>query len=325
MVAANQELLNTARQYKTECMERIFGVSTQAVGDETPALTSAIPAGHNIVGVGYGAKMTDGGVLQAELAIRVYVRAKLPRYTLTAEEMIPTEINGMPTDVVSVGDIVPLVRPTPCGVSVGHPAITAGTLGCLVRPVNMPDENPYILSNNHVIANSNAAQIGDPILQPGRIDGGRLNAPIAELKDFEPVQLGFGANVLDAAIARVSNPNDVLPEIVQIGRVQQPPILEPSLYQSVRKRGRTTLQTLGLIVDLSADIRVIFGTNVANFENQLAIVGMRGLFSAGGDSGSLIVDAVTRQAIGLLFAGGRQVTFANPIGAVLDRFNVEIL
>jgi len=325
MIVANQELLDTARQYKSELIERMFGISTQATGREATGTISAIPISHNIVGVGYGVKMTGDGTLHADLAVRVYVRSKLPRRLLSPAEEVPLEINGTPTDVISVGDIVTLVRPAPCGVSVGHPDITAGTLGCLVQPVNMPGENPYILSNNHVIANSNNAQIGDPILQPGPIDGGRADDAIAELKDFEQVEFAGSLNNIDAAIARVFNSEDVLPEILGIGRVQQPPILETALYQSVRKRGRTTLQTVGLVVDLSADIQVLFGTSAANFENQIAIVGIGSSFSAGGDSGSLILDAISNRAVGLLFAGGGNLTFANPIGAVLSRFQVEIL
>ena len=50
-----------------------------------------------------------------------------------------------------------------------------------------------------------------------------------------------------------------------------------------------------------------------------------GPFSAGGDSGSLIVDAVTGQPVALLFAGGLGQTFANPIDPILARFKVEIL
>lgn len=41
-------------------------------------------------------------------------------------------------------------------------------------------------------------------------------------------------------------------------------------------------------------------------------------FSAGGDSGSLIVDAVNKHPVGLLFAGGGVMTFANVIDDVLS-------
>lgn len=97
------------------------------------------------------------------------------------------------------------------------------------------------------------------------------------------------------------------------------------LYQSVRKHGRTTRHTVGVVMDIAADIRVTFGTESADFENQLEISGVSGGFSESGDSGSLVVDAVTRRAVALLFAGGGSATFANPIGPVLSRFGVEIV
>lgn len=98
-----------------------------------------------------------------------------------------------------------------------------------------------------------------------------------------------------------------------------------ALYQSVRRRGRTTLHTIGVIMDLSASIRVRYGTNMAQFDDQIAVSGVNGSFSAGGDSGSLVVDAVTRHPVGLLFAGGTGTTFCNHIDKVLTRFGVSVV
>lgn len=105
----------------------------------------------------------------------------------------------------------------------------------------------------------------------------------------------------------------------------QQPTMPAALYQSVRKHGRTTRHTIGIIMDLAADIRVRFDTNFASFEDQIAAIGAGGQFGSGGDSGSLVVDAVTRRPVALLFAGGLDTTFANPITPVLDRFDVEIM
>ena len=57
------------------------------------------------------------------------------------------------------------------GVSIGHYAITAGTPGAFVKDKTTAET--LILSNNHVMANSNDASIGDAILQPGPADGGK--------------------------------------------------------------------------------------------------------------------------------------------------------
>ncbi len=46
-----------------------------------------------------------------------------------------------------------------------------------------------MLSNNHVLANSNDATAGDAILQPGPADGGRLGPDtIAVLERFCPIE-----------------------------------------------------------------------------------------------------------------------------------------
>ena len=59
--------------------------------------------------------------------------------------------------------------------------------------------------------------------------------------------------------------------------------------------------------------------------NQIVIT--PGNFSAGGDSGSLIVvqkGADARKPVGLLFAGSMIVTIANPIDEVLSLLGVTI-
>jgi hypothetical protein len=181
----------------------MFGVSAfaadAAVG--TSAL-DVLPPGSNVVGVGFGAKVTLGAGVHDGPVVRVYVRAKLSEAALPDAEVVPRDVNGTPTDVIAVGDVAALVRPTSCGVPVGHRAITAGTLGCLVTSRGLGTGDHFILSNNHVLANSNAASSGDAILEPGPLDGGSPTDPIAELTDFEPIDFS-GPNSMDAAIARV--------------------------------------------------------------------------------------------------------------------------
>ncbi len=321
-------LVSEARSYKAELLERLFGISALAAasgkGTKGALALGVLPRGSNVVGIGYGAKVTSGAGVEGELAVRVYVRAKVAESSLPASEKVPKTVNGKSTDVITVGDITPFARPTDCGVSVGHFAITAGTLGCLVRRRAPGINDHFILSNNHVLANTNVASAGDAILEPGPTDGGNPTDPIAELTDFEPLDF-FGANSMDAAIARVLNVGDVNPEILgNIGRVAQPPA-PAALYESVRKHGRTTRHTIGVIMDLAADVNVRYGTRLAAFEDQIAISGVGGAFSDGGDSGSCIVDAVLRHPVALLFAGGLGTTFANPIIPVLDRFGVDIV
>ena len=95
----------------------------------------------------------------------------------------------------------------------------------------------------------------------------------------------------------------------------------------VLKYGRTTGLTKGRVYAINVTIDVTYDTDVARFENQIMIT--PGTFSAGGDSGSLIVvdskrSADHHKAVGLLFAGSSLYTIANPIGPVLSAFGVII-
>ena len=173
---------------------------------------------------------------------------------------MPKVIEGVRTDVIEIGEVRALQthtsrwRPAPAGVSLGHYRITAGTFGCLVR--DRATGAPLMLSNNHVLANSNDANPGDAILQPGPADGGRLGADtIAVLERFCPIQFATepgscnvagayarlgnavarllgsqhrmvsikanpqAANLVDAAVARPNLSADILDEIMEIGRV----------------------------------------------------------------------------------------------------------
>ena len=262
---------------------------------------------------------------------------------------IPSDIEGIPVIVKITGKIVALKkppwagggggseenidptsrfdRPVPIGVSTGHPAITAGTIGARVTD----GVNVYALSNNHVYANENNAILGDNVLQPGTFDGGTSPADdIGTLSDFENIVFSTSAsNVIDAAIAISSEAS--LGNATPSNGYGTPKstTVAPALNAAVKKYGRTTGQTKGRITGINATVNVGYSTGVARFVNQIIIE--PGGFSAGGDSGSLIVmdgkgknKAANLKPVGLLFAGSSFVTIANPIDAVLSRFNVTI-
>ncbi len=217
-------------------------------------------------------------------------------------------------------------RPAPLGFSVGHPDITAGTIGARVKN---GAGTLYILSNNHVLANSNDAQIGDPTLQPGPFDGGTASDQVGTLSDFEPINFSGGNNTMDAAIAATTAANVGFATPTDDGYgAPSASVSEATLGLGVKKYGRTTELTQGDITEINVtvtvcyEVRFIFCTKSARFVNQLGIEG--GSFSDGGDSGSLIVTQSGNNPVGLLFAGSDTRTLANPIGPVLDQFNVTI-
>lgn len=148
----------------------------------------------NVVGVGIGYKV-DNGVQTDQLAIVALVDQKKPEIALHESDRIPPEIQGVKTDVVEVGTVRAQTlgprdrwRPViPPGVSIGHYRVSAGTFGAVVRD-RLTGEY-LLLSNNHVLANSNDAQIGDAILQPGATDRGiNPSDVVARLERFTPLR-----------------------------------------------------------------------------------------------------------------------------------------
>jgi hypothetical protein len=242
------------------------------------------------------------------------------------------------------------VRPAPGGVSIGHRDITAGTLGCLVKK----NGEIFILSNNHVLANSNDASPGDAILQPGPHDGGKYpDDQIADLMGFVPISfiglpstcrtakavaaflngiaeiIGSGTrlnavnelagdNLVDAAIARPIDDADVSDQILEIGPIKGTARAE--LGMAVQKSGRTTGFTQGEIQQVDVTVNVQYGAGrIARFTDQL----MAGPMSQGGDSGSAVLDQNGR-LVGLLFAGSDSSTIINRIEHVFSTLEVTL-
>ena len=255
---------------------------------------------------------------------------------------LPGDLEGVPVRLLVTGKIYALPkggtpsagstlsptarwpRPVPIGVSTGNPTVTAGTIGCRVTD----GTNVYALSNNHVYASQNLAAIGTAVLQPGIYDGGTTPADdIGTLFAFEPIVMSTTANnVIDAAIARSSTAmldKATPPDGYGLPKSTTATV---SFGAKVMKYGRTTGQTSGIVQGTNTIVNVTYDVGVARFVGQLLIGG--GSFSAGGDSGSLIVlggkGANSRKPVGLLFAGGSGYTVANPIDAVLKRFNVTV-
>ena len=274
----------------------------------------------NVVGIGIGEKV-KGGFPQGRLCLKVYVEKKLIAKKLARNELIPREISRVETDVEEVGKIVAQgnsgrYRPAPGGASLGHYKITAGTLGCLVK--DKKSGKVFILSNNHVLANSNNAKKGDPILQPGPYDGGKKPKDIiGYLENW--IEIGFSkeANLIDSALARPKNTSDVKPEIMMIGLPKG--VTRAKLAMSIQKSGRTTGYTTGKIKDISASVKVNYDNKVALFRNQILTTNM----SQGGDSGSLVLD-MKKRAVVLLFAGSELVTILNPIATVFNLLNIQL-
>ncbi len=221
------------------------------------------------------------------------------------------------------------VRPVPIGVSTGHPAITAGTIGARVTD----GIDVYALSNNHVYADEadeyDTNLLGGPVIQPGTYDGGSTPADdIGTLYDFVPIDFSGGDNRVDAAIALVLFDPSLTPVLGTAtpsdgyGTPKSGIGVAARVNQKVMKYGRTTGLTQGRVDAINAIVNVGYASGTARFTGQIII--RPGGFSAGGDSGSLIVSnergSDKREPVALLFAGSSFFTVANPIGAVLNAF-----
>jgi hypothetical protein len=222
-----------------------------------------------------------------------------------------------------------------------------GTLGSLVTR----NGTQFILSNNHVLARSDSATIGDSIIQPGLIDAGLTPqtkcdksqattvANLSQFVNLETQSKSASAANIDAAIAQVvSGRVDPGGNIFYLGATADSngvPVpgaphtgsgVAASVNLAVAKSGRTTGLTCSTVIATNTNTIVAYNKNCdgsgasfkVTYDNQVQIMG--GDFSAGGDSGSLIVTQNTADPVALLYGGSDMDTVGNPVAPVLNFF-----
>lgn len=294
--------------------------------------------------IGVGRKVTEGQRTNA-VAVRFYVTQKLPKSLMPTDAILPEVIAGIPTDVVETPQAY-FAAPPPCslrrlkrqrpmlfGVSGGNEAVVAGTLGALCRSRRAAEAGlELVLSNNHVLADFDDAAPGSLILQPAVRDGGTGADRIGALLRSVPIQEGsLAGNRVDAALAQL-DPGVVLgSDICTIGGAQG--TTAPQADMVVQKHGRTTGHTVGVIDDPSVDFTIAFSRDephrVAQFVDQIRVTPHAGTarFAQVGDSGALLLTKSGNRAVGLIFACPDDASFAyaNPIGAVLDALEVDLV
>ena len=321
-----------------------------------PALAQAIAAKDRHVGelfahrgvVGAGVGLDNGqpvvvvltaregvaGLPEKLEGVKVAVRETGPISALDATSTRPVEQPGglVRPDAKRGGGINPASyfdRPVPIGVSTGNAdECLAGTIGARVKNGNAV----YALSNNHVYAEENQGTKGETtITQPGLYDSGKgrtqcvnsKNYLLGTLSGFVNIQFSLTANnIVDAAIAATSTGK--LGNATPSNGYGTPSstTAAATLNLAVQKYGRTTALTGGSVCLTDTTVNVSYSSGVARFVNQFGVC--PGGFSQAGDSGSLIVTTDGKHPVGLLFAGGSGITFANPIQDVLDKLGVSI-
>jgi hypothetical protein len=275
----------------------------------------------NIVGVGVAP--TIGSERRSdEAAVAVYVARKVSGDRLEAGALVPESYEGVPTKVIESGEFIVATergryRPVPLGVSVGHFEGETGTLGFLARR----GDELLVVSNNHVLARENQAVAGDPILQPGLADGGQSSDQFAQLATWLPLEFGGERNQVDAAMANVEE-GEVSNQQLNGDILAEPAVAVQNCV--VRKHGRTTGLTHGVLYDTSATIKLRYPQGMAVLSDQVLIKGLDGKpFSAPGDSGSLVVEDSSNQPLALLCGGSPRFTLASKIQAILEGLGVS--
>lgn len=269
----------------------------------------SIPGVH---GTSIGLKHVGGRPTEV-YAIRIHLTRKKPLDEVPLAERIPAEIDGFPTDVEEHDQPKPYEdnakrRPVLGGIQiVTEDGFTHryGTLGCIVK--DKKGSSMCALSNQHVFVRE-----GLHICQP-KVDA-------CDLIGFTKRTI-ISENV-DGAICSLDR-NDVRwdASIVDIGPVKGTYVVQWSdRNYRVKKRGRTTRLTTGLITSISYSGD---RTDGWKFKDQHFIKADSGNFAEAGDSGSVVVDNSSR-VVGLLWGGGSGFGAASPIDLVLAQLDIEM-
>ncbi|MBS0203260.1 MAG: hypothetical protein JSS49_10205 [Planctomycetes bacterium] len=259
--------------------------------------------GNNIVGTHIHEKTKDG-VNTGQMCITVLVNQKPPKGS-PCFDMIPEAVNGIPTDIVALGEGVK---------QAGVVGITLSDIGTITALVHCGGTEKYILSNQHVLNPNATMSVGQPVYNDQAVPIGQLRAWTLP-NDAE----------LDAAIALISNPTAIGP--LYDFTLNPSPMTDAEVAQEmqapggflVKKFGNRSGPTMGTL----SGPRNVPGPPS---QQQWVILGASGLFSQIGDSGSLIVGANNNRPVGLLWGADNNmpsVSYANRISVVKKRFRIS--
>lgn len=273
------------------------------------------------VGIGYkvsNAKRTSTPSLQFSVERKASLESLAAEGVAALPKTIEFEGVSIPTDVVERTfqpsyAVIQLkqktnrkvrVNPVAPGVSVSHVALTAGTLGAVVR--DLTSGATVLLSNWHVLHGA-TGKIGDKTVQPGPFDDNRVDSNgVGRLLRSH---LGLAG---DCAISSVEG-RRIDPLQIELG-VGVETIGKPDLGDLVVKSGRTTGVTYGQVSRIDALFKMpydgmptqtIGGFEIEPWSKRPA---RDGEISKGGDSGSawMAVDPkgrATTTMLGLHFGG----------------------
>jgi len=244
---------------------------------------------------------------------------------------LPAVIDGVPVAVEVTGAFRPFaltdrLRPVPIGASLGNDQeCIPGTVGAVV----VRNGTRYLLGPNHLLARRNAAQPGEAIVQPSRVDFTPDCAPspranrVARLTEFEPLRFDGSDNAIDGALAELLTTDVTCATPAGFYGAPASVPADPVAGLPVEKLGRTTGLTSGEIKSVNVKVTLVYPEGKVRMVGQMLTSKSFGAF---GDSGSLVVAADgTLRPVGMLIGGGNNgAAVVTPIGPLLARFGVTL-
>lgn len=272
----------------------------------------------NVVQIGIGAKEKDGQ-LTDEGCIKIIVSEKKKEADLDSASKIPSEVEGVKTDIVVKQEKIEQPactedqsnhRPIIGGIMIsnyrnGSGVGGTGTLGCMAQ---MDSDDSWVILSNHHVLYGTTGQDGDDIGQPwvGCSWCCKTNV-IAKNEDKDAG--------LDCAIAKVNSDIAIDNSIEEIGVIDNAGAAAAVNLERVRKRGARTGFTSGTISFIDPATKEITVTpkpaggpaddpgGCTNYEPGVTV------FTYYGDSGSVYIND-DNEVVGLHYAGNANASLS---------------
>lgn len=201
---------------------------------------------------------------------------------------------------------------------------TSGTLGCFASSGG----KTYLISNRHVLDALMNGALNVGVQQQSAQDGNTTTTAVATTKFLGPLanptpSPNTNADVGAALMGSVNFNKQQLIAANSFAPLITPNTI-PMAQESVRKSGRTTGQTAGVVDSVTAQVNVSYSNGATyTFDNCIGVANPNGAFQQGGDSGALLVNAAY-QPVGLMMSASSGPTgraFAMRIAFVLAALN----
>jgi hypothetical protein len=252
---------------------------------------------------------------KGEIILSIYLDEKFFNYEHYINQLFQKFYKNVKVKITFCEKFIPYVNLS-VGDKVRHKKLRGwGTLGGFCKELGTSYK--LAISNNHVFANSNNAQLGDPLEKyPNQIFG--------ELYKFIPLKPYPNINSADVAVG-------IIYEEYKLDWINRKPkgIGKPRRNMLVYKYGARTGYTEGIIENTGSPFIVNYGHHLGelNFKDCIVIRGINGPFALPGDSGSLVIAKKSNKVVGMIFSGeGRgERCLANPFSYIAKKLKIDLL